>query len=338
MDGMTTKILAAIVFTFIFGATLLIIAILFIIRIVVLGVLIVFSPIGFVGSILPGMKKFADDWWDALFKQSFFAPIMVFMLFLAVQMMRASNNNITKSIGSAVQSNTALGADSKSIIATGTSMAMPIVLLWLGILVSKNFGAYGAATAKKLGMGAMSKFSGLNAVKKRYAAFQTERKKRADEKFKGNLGAKLGTLANRGQDWAHGVVAKKGDEIKDSAGNVIGRAKSKSGRFVSGAKNATNRHRQMLIDKNKEDIKKQHEDLEGASTGEMHAKVDTFDVNTATHDQKIEAAAHARQAISRGREYEDQLRRMLGLTPTQIAAHRQKMRDAIKAAELSKTH
>jgi hypothetical protein len=192
----TLKLIAGIIFLFMFAVTLLTMAILLVIRMLVLAIVIIFSPVGFVGYIFPGLSQFAGKWWDALFKQAFFGPIMAFFIYLAFLIMTEFNANPkgTEKLG-VVQ----------GIIVAGVHMALPITLLWVGMISAKQLGATGAATAQKYGMGAMKKFSGVNAVQKRYKAYRAERDKRVAEKFKGNLGERIGKGLNKAQDTAHGL-------------------------------------------------------------------------------------------------------------------------------------
>lgn len=149
----TIRLVVAIFFTSLVAITLLVIAALLVIRIVVLAILIVFSPIGFVGIILPSAKSFADSWWDQLFKQSFFGPIMVFMLALSLKMMQTMSlkSEIENSIRQLVNQNDALkNATYSQLIVTGTYLAIPVVILWIGLIAAQKLGAYGAdAVIKK---------------------------------------------------------------------------------------------------------------------------------------------------------------------------------------------
>lgn len=150
--GITTQLIGAIVFTFLFAVTLLMIAILMVIRLVVLGIVIIFSPLGFVANIFPAFQKYADQWWEALFKQTFFGVIMIFMMALALNVYNASNGAIEKSLRAAIHTNKSFLDE---ILVTGVTMALPIVLLWVGIIAAKQLGAAGADIAKKYAMGAV---------------------------------------------------------------------------------------------------------------------------------------------------------------------------------------
>ena len=144
---LSIQIIAAIVFMAIFGMTMLLIGILMIVRLVVIAVLIFSSPVGFVGNLVPSLKKYADDWWSALFKQSFFGPIMVFMIYMAMKMMKAMNEGgLEKSMRDAMKS---IEGGYSNIIVAGTSMAIPIVILWVGFISAQKMGAVGASMATK---------------------------------------------------------------------------------------------------------------------------------------------------------------------------------------------
>jgi len=111
-------------------------------------VLIFSSPVGFVGILVPSLKKYADDWWSALFKQAFFGPIMIFMIYMALKMMEATNKGGLKdSINASIGTMDKEYSTYSLIIVTGTSMALPIVILWVGFISAQKMGAAGAKMA-----------------------------------------------------------------------------------------------------------------------------------------------------------------------------------------------
>ncbi len=57
-------------------------AFIFIKRTIAFIFLMILSPIGFVGFVLPGTKKFADIWWKAITENAVIAPVFLFMLYL----------------------------------------------------------------------------------------------------------------------------------------------------------------------------------------------------------------------------------------------------------------
>lgn len=115
-------------------------AIMFIIRVVVLWLVIIFSPIAFLGYILPGMKEYSGMWWKYLIGQSFFAPAFLFMFMLATKFI---NSNLIDSLLKITSNN-----DSK--IATGLNMGEIILIFFNFLIVGLIMGAC-LIVAKKLG-------------------------------------------------------------------------------------------------------------------------------------------------------------------------------------------
>lgn len=202
-EVLTFRLLAAIIFVFLFAITLLVMAVLLVIRILVLAILIIFAPVGFVASIFPGFSKYADDWWTTLFKQSFSGTVMAFMILISIYIMKEAQLGVMKSLKENVTKNT-IGGDFSQVIVAGVTLAIPIVLLWIGIISAQKIGAMGAGAAagvaSKFAKGAAKKFSGYNTLKKQVDAYKGARKKREDEKAKKRWGGKLGSMVNRGQD------------------------------------------------------------------------------------------------------------------------------------------
>lgn len=65
-------------------------AILMIIRSAVLMILIVLSPIAFIGCILPQTKKVMSQWWGALASQAFFAPVYLFFAYVSLTLTKGT--------------------------------------------------------------------------------------------------------------------------------------------------------------------------------------------------------------------------------------------------------
>jgi hypothetical protein len=198
----TSLLLASVVFLFIFAATLLIIGILLLIRIIILAVLLIFSSIAFVGSIMPGLSTYAGKWWDKLFKQAFFGPIMIFMISIAMAMMSNMASVQSQFNAAASQAGTL-----SSIVGAMAFFAIPVVILWVGLGMAQSLGAIGASAARKFGFGVMNKVSGVNFAKSQYAAFSKARKSRKDDIESNRYGGTVGKWANRRQDKIMGVVS-----------------------------------------------------------------------------------------------------------------------------------
>lgn len=63
------------------------VALMFIIRYVILILLLILSPIAFLGFVLPQTKKYKDQWVDALLGQAFFAPIYLMLTWISIKVL-----------------------------------------------------------------------------------------------------------------------------------------------------------------------------------------------------------------------------------------------------------
>lgn len=142
-----------IVVTFLVGMTLLIVAALFIVRLIALTMLVMFSPIGFVGYIFPQTASFADKWWSQLFSYSFFAPIMIFVIALAIRIADALRLENMRSMMQYSSENTAAGQT--NWIGHAAFFVIPVIILWMGMGIAKSMGIAGAETV----VGGAQKFS-----------------------------------------------------------------------------------------------------------------------------------------------------------------------------------
>ncbi len=131
--------LTAALFAFFYMISMMTIAGILVVRLIVLAILMIFSPIGFVAMILPQTQGYAQKWWSNLFKYAFNGPILVFMLFFATTFMaythdmafnRDSENKI------AIKTNDAtLNADQTSYVSNMVFLMIPVVILWSGIIM-----------------------------------------------------------------------------------------------------------------------------------------------------------------------------------------------------------
>ncbi|MFZ5982238.1 MAG: hypothetical protein ACOYS2_01520 [Patescibacteria group bacterium] len=201
--------LTSVVFLLLFAITLFAVAILLFVRLIVLAILVIFSPIGFVGYVLPGFQGFASQWWDNLFKYAFFGPIMILGLEIALRMMTAIN-----SLGG-------LGAEANNVAPSANYLGslglliIPIVILWLVMGVSQKMSIEGAAKAQSFAMKAGKKVSGYNWGKNVYDKYGAERKKRKDildqTAWSSRLGKYAGSKPGEWRDRAQGAM-RKGDK------------------------------------------------------------------------------------------------------------------------------
>lgn len=133
-----THLIAATVCMFLFGISFLVLAMLMLIRVVALAILVMFSPIGFVGMITPALHKFAADWWGKLFKWAFFGPIAVMLVLVAIVFMTAVKNSQTIKTGEAVFQSTGNSVDN-NMLAAVAFFSIPIILFWIAITAAEKY-------------------------------------------------------------------------------------------------------------------------------------------------------------------------------------------------------
>jgi hypothetical protein len=77
-----------IIFTFVSLATFLALAGLFVVRIVGVYVLVIFSPLAYVLDVLPATKHFAHEWWQYFMKYLIWPPVALFVMRIAMLMVQ----------------------------------------------------------------------------------------------------------------------------------------------------------------------------------------------------------------------------------------------------------
>ncbi len=127
----TDQIVAGI-FLMLFAITFFAIAAIFLIRIVVFIILLIFSPIGFAAAIFPGTRKFSDMWWDELLKWTFIGPFMVFMVYISTTFILEMQKLSTTVNG--------YGISGPPMVRDAIVYSAGIVMLWSGVLVAQQMG------------------------------------------------------------------------------------------------------------------------------------------------------------------------------------------------------
>ncbi len=137
----TSQVVAGI-FLFLFAITFLAIAAIFLIRIAIFIILLIFSPVGFVAAIFPGTKKFADMWWENLLKWTFIGPLMVFMIYISTTFV-LEMQKLSTTVNS-------YGFSENLMVRDAIIYSFGIVMLWSSILVAQQMGgAAGGFVANK---------------------------------------------------------------------------------------------------------------------------------------------------------------------------------------------
>jgi len=135
---LTIGVMASILFlitTFVFLA----VSVMFIVRYIVLIVLLMLSPIAYMGMALPAMKENASKWWSSLNGQLLFAPIYMIMTWVVITLIQGfsiSPDNWTKFADSGTIRDS-IGLFFNFIVVIGLSI--------VSLVISKQYSTQGAA-------------------------------------------------------------------------------------------------------------------------------------------------------------------------------------------------
>ncbi len=83
------------IFILVFSFVLFMATIQFVIRSIALILLMITSPIGFLGGAVPGLEGVSSDWWKRLKNNAIFAPAYMAVMYIACQMIFGNSNSIT---------------------------------------------------------------------------------------------------------------------------------------------------------------------------------------------------------------------------------------------------
>ncbi len=169
---MIASLFFSVLFTFLSAFTLLAITIMLLIRYFYLGILLILSPIVWLLWIFPGTSNLWQKWWNNFLRWTFFAPIMMFFLYLAIASISPggglgdtrSQEIISQSAQQSIQ-RTAEGLSEKqkgglpADIAKLGSLTLALGLIMAGLMAANSLSivgakqAYGAAQGMAKGMG-----------------------------------------------------------------------------------------------------------------------------------------------------------------------------------------
>lgn len=221
------------------------VALMLVIRYVVLILVLILSPIAFIGDVIPGAGGYAKDWRKALFGQAFFAPVYMFLTWITIKLFNdssmfptAAGKSWANAFGGEATANTASAAFSGSSIALVFNFVVITVFLIATLILSKKvsdsagqginkltskaLGYAGGATlgvAGRMGRGTIGRFGA--------GVASSERLK--DLVAKGGAGGMAARLAMAAGE----KTAKKSFDLRGSGlGDVLEGGKAKSGGFA----------------------------------------------------------------------------------------------------------
>ncbi|MFA5926086.1 MAG: hypothetical protein WC831_04080 [Parcubacteria group bacterium] len=146
------EFLFSVIFLFMFAVALFVLAIFLIIRLVAIWLIIIVSPLAFFATAVPDFKKLSSDWWDALFKYSYFGPAAAFFLWLSTKL-----NMETVLAGNS--SNTSDAAVTW-VVQTILPYCVTLVFLYASIIMAQKFGIQFASEVTKVADKAIKGFAG----------------------------------------------------------------------------------------------------------------------------------------------------------------------------------
>ncbi len=136
--------------------------IMLVIRVVVLSLLMVTSPIGFAGMAVPGLGGLAKKWWSTLISQSFFAPVFLLLIFISLKLSETLNPNgdpLVKAFSGADVNG--IAGDMQVIVV----FAIVIGFMIASLIAASKMGAVGASfaanTASAIVLGGLARGTNL---------------------------------------------------------------------------------------------------------------------------------------------------------------------------------
>lgn len=226
----TTYIITAIVFMFLFAVTILVLAFQFFLRWVGLFILLIFSPLGFIGGVFPGLGSFSSKWWDKFISYCLFGPAAALLLLIATKLMREFGEPGGTFVKQALQTANNVKGDEAPFFAAIIPFVFCLALLWIAIGVGSSFGIAGAdaisskgkAFAKGVAKDRRNPFYGMW-----YNAAKTWNKKRGDARTQAEqrgLAYRMGSNLSYRQDQAiAGVAGTVGGVLGNSRAGLLAR-------------------------------------------------------------------------------------------------------------------
>lgn len=147
-------LLLAIIFMFLFSITLMVLALMFVVRLAALIVLVIFSPIGFVAAAIPidSLKGYSKQWWDNFNKYLIFGPVAMLMLLVTVRFMGVIQTSVVKQRAASIAGNVTGGVDGPEGLARQLILfSIPMIMIWMTISISNKMGIAGAKTVEGWG-------------------------------------------------------------------------------------------------------------------------------------------------------------------------------------------
>jgi len=147
--------LMGLIFMIISSFVFLAAAILLATRFVILIFLMITAPLAYVGSILPMAGGYSKKWWDTLFEQCIFAPVMMMFLWFTATVIKSPifqailGNGVTAGSETTASIATAINAGAADSVGVIFNFIIVTIFMVASLIVAKNAGAVGGGWAVK---------------------------------------------------------------------------------------------------------------------------------------------------------------------------------------------
>jgi len=291
--------LVAIVGMFMFGVSFLTLALMMFYRLFMLPILVMFSPIGFAGSAIPGMSGYSSQWWDKLIKNVFFGPIAVFMVMIAVKFLQTlvATSKSTVMDTSVTAGMIAADGVSNTLIASIVYMVIPIIFFWIAITSAEKLSSEASGMANSFG----SKFIKWTGKTGGMFAYRKLESKLAKNKYTKFLSPTVVTSAFK--DWSD--TGKHEDmlpiemakaEMHNNLNSVVNRvAGTRLGKAMGIHKNSTD---YKMLEQAKQ-MKKYEDEIKQRGGGDIQEEVSVAALNEGLKDHNSVKVLAAMACLSK---------------------------------------
>lgn len=164
-DSEVSSLVLACLFMFIFTISLVVLSVMMFVRVIGLVILLIFSPIGFIASAIPGLQKYGSEWWEKFWKYALFGPAAMLILFVAVRFMVAVQaSQFMQQVLSSTGQNITTSPGSTSYVVSMALFSLPIILIWMAIGTANSFSIAGAGMVTGWGQ-KVAKWGGSQALR-----------------------------------------------------------------------------------------------------------------------------------------------------------------------------
>lgn len=169
--GTILRAAMTVIFAALFTVALIVLAAMLGVRLAVLVILLVLAPVPYVFSIIPRASQYAEKWWNTFIQYTFFLPVVVFFLVLAVGMVQGAGD-IAKQLGADPEA-LASGKTSQAILMATFNTFFISAFIMVAIFVAKTMGILGSQAAIGFATRATKGAVGLGTYPGRFAWART---------------------------------------------------------------------------------------------------------------------------------------------------------------------